>query len=97
MVVRGASDGRTVVLVPEVKGTQVTGMTLLHVRFADRLPSEVVKEVLGGYRNRHSALRDAVTETEPIFDDERLQEEPIVDLLTEPVYELARRWRRSAR
>jgi glucosamine--fructose-6-phosphate aminotransferase (isomerizing) len=97
MVVRGASDGRTVVLVPEVKGTQVTGMTLLHVRFADRLPSDVVKEVLGGYRNRYSALRDAVTETEPDFDDERLQEEPIVDLLTEPVYELARRWRRPAR
>jgi glucosamine--fructose-6-phosphate aminotransferase (isomerizing) len=96
MVVRGASDGRTVVLVPEVKGAQVTGMTLLHVRFADRLPWEVVKEVLSGHRNRYSALRDAVTETEPTFDDHHLAEEPIVDLLTEPVYQLAPRWRRAA-
>jgi len=96
-VVRGASDGRTVVLVPEVKGTQVTGMTLLHVRFHDRLPAGATDAVLNGYRNRYSALRDAVTETEPIFDDDRLGEEPIVDLLTEPVYELAKRWRRPTR
>ena len=34
-----------------------------------------------------------MTETEPVFDDERLGEEPFVDLLTEPVYELAKRWR----
>ena len=93
-VVRGANDGRTVVLVPEVKGTQVTGMTLLHVRFRDHLSAVEAKEVLSGYRNRYSALRDAVTETEPLFDDDRLGQEPIVDLLTEPVYELAKRWRR---
>ena len=92
-VVRGASDGRTVVLVPEVKGQQVTGMTLLHVRFHDRLPAERAAAVLGGYRTRYNALADAVTETEPVFDRSRLGEEPIVDLLTVPVYELARRWR----
>ncbi len=38
LVARGRSDGRTVVLVPEVKGGQCTGITLLHVRFHDRLP-----------------------------------------------------------
>jgi glutamine---fructose-6-phosphate transaminase (isomerizing) len=94
-VVRGASDGRTVVLVPEAKGLQVTGMTLLHVRFADRLPAERAAAVLSGYRTRLNALSDAVTETEPMFDKERLGEEPITDLLTDPVYELARRWRRQ--
>ena len=36
-VVRGRADGRTLVLVPEVKGNQTTGLTLLHVRFRDRL------------------------------------------------------------
>ena len=92
-VVRGASDGRTVVLVPEAKGLQITGMTLLHVRFADRLPAERAAAVLSGYRTRFNALSDAVTETEPVFDRERLGQEPITDLLTEPVYELARRWR----
>jgi glutamine---fructose-6-phosphate transaminase (isomerizing) len=92
-VARGASDGRTVVLVPEAKGHQVTGMTLLHVRFDDFLPADRAKAVLRGYRTRYSALADAVTETESVFDDARLGREPIVELLTEPVYELAKRWR----
>jgi glucosamine--fructose-6-phosphate aminotransferase (isomerizing) len=92
-VVLGASDGRTVILVPEVKGAQVTGMTLLHARFHDRLAWEVAKRVLRSYRTRYSALADAVTETEPSFDDQHLGEEPIVELLTQPVYELATRWR----
>jgi glucosamine--fructose-6-phosphate aminotransferase (isomerizing) len=96
-VVRGASDGRTVILVPEAKGIQVTGMTLLHVRFHERLSPEAAKRVLGGYRTRYAALSDAVTETEPTFDDKHLGEEPIVDLLTTPVYELAGRWRRPSR
>jgi glutamine---fructose-6-phosphate transaminase (isomerizing) len=96
-VARGALDGRTVVLVPESKGQQVIGMTLLHVRFHDVLPADRAKAVLSGYRTRYSALADAVTETEPVFDDARLGEEPIVELLTEPVYELAKRWRREPR
>ena len=96
-VVRGASDGRTVVLVPEVKGSQVTGMTLLHVRFSGALDAETAKRVLSGYRTRYSALADAVTETEPSFDDSLLGEVPIVELLTEPVYALATRWRSRAR
>jgi glucosamine--fructose-6-phosphate aminotransferase (isomerizing) len=95
-VVRGASDGRTVILVPEAKGQQVTGLTLLHVRLRDRLPAEQAASVLEGYRTRYNALADAVTETEPVFDRDRLAEEPITDLLTEPVYQLARRWRRAA-
>src|SRR5262249_27048632 len=32
-VVRGRVDGRTLILVPEVKSNQTTGLTLLHVRF----------------------------------------------------------------
>ncbi len=95
-VVRGASDGRTVILVPEAKGQQVTGMTLLHVRFHDRLPADRAAAVLSGYRTRFNALHDAVTETEPAFDQKRLGLEPIADLLTEPVYELARRWRQTS-
>ena len=95
-VVRGASDGRTVILVPEAKGQQVTGMTLLHVQFRDRLPADRAAAVLSGYRTRYNALSDAVTETEPVFDQEHLGEEPMTDLLTEPVYQLARRWRRAA-
>ncbi len=95
-VVRGASDGRTVVLVPEVKANTVTGLSLLHVRFAGHLDPVAAAEVLEGYRGRYAALRDAVTETEPSFDDARLAVVPLLDLLTQPVNVLARQWRPAA-
>jgi glucosamine--fructose-6-phosphate aminotransferase (isomerizing) len=92
-VARGRSDSRTVILVPETKDAQVIGMTLLHVRFAETLPSDLARQVLSGYQNRYIHLADAVTETEPVFDDERLATISFVDLLTEPVNLLADRWR----
>ncbi len=95
-VARGASDGRTVVLVPEVKANAVTGLTLLHVRFAPTLEAAQARKVLTGYRGRYAAIRDAVTETEPVFDDGVLGEVPLVELLTEPVYVLASHWRPAA-
>jgi glucosamine--fructose-6-phosphate aminotransferase (isomerizing) len=92
-VAKGRSDGRTVILVPETKDAQITGMTLLHVRFVDTLSPDLARQVLSGYQNRYVHLSDAVTETEPAFDDERLATIPFIDLLTEPVFVLAERWR----
>jgi glucosamine--fructose-6-phosphate aminotransferase (isomerizing) len=89
----GRSDGRTIVMVPEVRGTVCTGLTLLHVRFAAQLPAARARSVLAAYRTRYSALSDAVTETEPTFRDDLLGEVPLVELLTSPVYVLAERWR----
>jgi glucosamine--fructose-6-phosphate aminotransferase (isomerizing) len=89
----GRSDGRTIVLIPEVKGNQNTGLTLLHVRFRERLPAATMRSVMEGYRDRYSALRDAVTETEPTFRDDLLGELGVAELLTMPVYVLAERWR----
>jgi glucosamine--fructose-6-phosphate aminotransferase (isomerizing) len=91
----GRSDGRTVIIVPEVKANQCTGLTLLHVRFRKQLPAMQMRTVLEGYRGRYSALKDAVTETEPVFRDDLLGEVPVVELLTDPVYVLAERWRSS--
>jgi glucosamine--fructose-6-phosphate aminotransferase (isomerizing) len=91
--VRGRRDGRTIVMVPEAKNNQTVGLTLLHVRFALRLPPAAMRAVLEGYQGRYSALVDAVTETEASFDDERLADVDVVDLLTEPVYVLAEHWR----
>ena len=62
LVARGRRDGRPIVIVPEVKDGEATGITLLHVRFADRLPVDTARGVLQGYRNRYSVLRDAVRE-----------------------------------
>lgn len=93
LAVRGRSDDRTIVLIPEVKDRQTTGLTLLHVRFQPRLSPEAAQQVLEGYRNRFAALRDEVTETEPDFRLDRLGEIGTEDLLLEPVTELADRWR----
>jgi glucosamine--fructose-6-phosphate aminotransferase (isomerizing) len=94
LVARGRADGRTVVLVPEVKGNQATGMVLLHVHLHDRLPAATARTVLSGYRGAYQRLVDWVTETEAAFRDDLLERVAAVDLLTEPVSELADRWRR---
>ena len=91
-VFQGLRDGRTGIIVPEVKDGQVSGLTLLHARFAGFLAAPVAKQVLQGYQGRYTALVDAVTETRPRFDDEVLAEVPVVALLTEPVALLARHW-----
>ncbi|MGK2949500.1 MAG: SIS domain-containing protein [Acidimicrobiales bacterium] len=92
-VTRGRQDGRTIVIVPETKDDRSIGLTLLHVRFEDRLTVATARGALQGYRNRWAALRDAVLETEPTFRDDLLAEVPAGDLLVEPIRELADRWR----
>jgi glucosamine--fructose-6-phosphate aminotransferase (isomerizing) len=92
IVARGGSDGRTVILVPEVKHNQVIGLTLLHVDLHPYLEAPVAQRVLAGYSSRLTAISDAVTEVEPIFDETVLAKVPVVDLLTEPVLVLADRW-----
>jgi hypothetical protein len=81
------------VIVPEAKGSEVTGITLLHVEFVDRLDAAAAARVLEGYQTRLEALRDAVTELEPTFRDDVLAAVPVVDLLTLPVNVLAEHWR----
>ena len=93
LVARGRSDGRHVILVPEVKGTETTGITLLHVRFHDRLPAAVMRGVLQGYDRRYDRLVDWVSETEGSFREDLLADIPVVDLLISPISEIADRWR----
>ncbi len=92
-VARGRSDGRTVVIVPEIKDGVTTGLTLLHVRLHERLSVAAARGALQGYRNRYTALRDAVLETEPTFREDLLAEQDVADLLTSPINVLADRWR----
>jgi glucosamine--fructose-6-phosphate aminotransferase (isomerizing) len=92
-VARGATDGRTVVLVPEIVRGNVLGITLLHSHFADRLPPAAMRAVLEGYQARYDALVDAVTETNPTFDEAGLERVPVIELLTSPVHVLAGHWR----
>jgi glucosamine--fructose-6-phosphate aminotransferase (isomerizing) len=96
-VFKGLHDGRTGVMVPEVKDGQVTGITLLHTRFIPRLDASTAKAILQAYQGRYRALVDAVTESEPRFDDDLLGQVPMIELLTEPVAVLAQRWPGSSR
>lgn len=93
LVARGRNDGRNVIFVPETKGSETTGITLLHVLFHDRLPAGVMKQVLAGYDNRYDRLVDAVTETEASFREDRLAEVSVADALILPITETADMWR----
>ena len=93
LVARGRTDGRTVIFVPEVKGGTCTGITLLHVRFHDRLPAATMRGVLQGYDRRYDRLVDWVSETEGTFRDDRLADLPVADLLILPISETADHWR----
>jgi glucosamine--fructose-6-phosphate aminotransferase (isomerizing) len=92
-VTRGRVDDRIVAIVPEVKGITTVGLVLLHLELPEHLSADVARGVMSGYRHRYTALRGAVTETEPEFDDARLGIVPVVDLLTLPIASLADRWR----
>jgi glucosamine--fructose-6-phosphate aminotransferase (isomerizing) len=94
LVARGRSDGRTVILVPEVKAGTPTGITLLHVRFHERLDAATMRGVLVGYDRRYDRLVDWVSETEGSFDDGLLGEVPVEELLIEPISDTADHWRR---
>ena len=93
LVARGRSDGRTVIFVPEVKANVTTGITLLHVRFHDRLDAATMRGVLQGYDRRYDRLVDWVSETESDFDERLLGELPVADLLIEPISDAADHWR----
>ncbi len=93
LVTRGRSDGRTVVLVPEVKSGETTGVTLLHVTFHPTLDAPTMKSVLAGYDDRYNRLVDWVKETENEFRDDLLADLPVADALIAPISESAERWR----
>jgi glucosamine--fructose-6-phosphate aminotransferase (isomerizing) len=93
LVARGRHDARTVLIVPEIKDKQTTGLTLLHVRLTEGLPLTTLRTVLQGYRDRYQALKDVVTETEPTFRDDLFAQIDVVELMTLPLYDLADHWR----
>jgi glutamine---fructose-6-phosphate transaminase (isomerizing) len=93
LVARGRSDGRLIVIVPETKDSETTGITLLHVRLADSLSLGQLRTALAGYRNRYRALEDIVTETEPTFREDLLTSIPLDELFTQTLVALADRWR----
>jgi len=93
LVARGRRDARTVIFIPETKGSVTTGITLLHVLFHDRLAAATMRNVLQGYDDRYRRLVDWVTETEGAFREDRLADIAVADLLILPISEMADHWR----
>jgi len=93
LVATGRHDRRTLIFVPEVKSGQATGLTLLHVALHDRLSADVMRGVLQGYDRRYDRLVDWVSETEGSFDDSRLEDLTVEQLLIGPISETADHWR----
>ena len=93
LVARGRHDGRTVLFVPEVKGAQCTGITLLHVLFHDHLPAPVARACCRAGTAATTAWSTGSRRPRAAFRDDLLAEIPVADLLTIPVSDLAERWR----
>ena len=92
LVARGRRDGRIVIFVPESKGGVCTGITLLHVRLAERLDVDAARTCLQGYDQRYDRLVDWVTETEGSFDESLLATIDVAELLIAPISETADHW-----
>ncbi len=92
VLVSVGSDGRVVLMVPEVKDGEATGLTLCHLRLVEDLDAALARSVLQGYRNRYRQLVDVVTEREPSFREDLLGGVPTVELLTYPISDVAARW-----
>jgi glucosamine--fructose-6-phosphate aminotransferase (isomerizing) len=56
----------------------------------------VIKAVLQGYDDRYNRLVDWVTETEGLFNEERLAQVSVADLLILPISDTADHWRQPA-
>ncbi len=91
-IVTVGSDGRIVLMVPEVKDGETTGVTLCHLSLNNDLGAATARSVLQGYRDRYRQLVDVVTEKVPSFRDDLLADVPTVDLLTSPISDVAERW-----
>lgn len=86
------TDGRVVLIVPEVKDKQTTGLTLCHLQLNEALGAATARTILQGYRNRYRQLVDVVTEKHPTFREDLLADVSTVDLLTAPISDVAARW-----
>ncbi len=94
-IVTVGSDGRVVLLVPEVKDGETTGVTLCHIRLVEDVGAATARTVLQGYRDRYRQLVDVVTEHQPSFREDLLADVSTVDLLTAPISDVAARWTRN--
>jgi glucosamine--fructose-6-phosphate aminotransferase (isomerizing) len=89
LLVRGARDGRLVIVTPELVAHRVTALTVLHVELAPACTDDLLRAL--DATGRLLEIRTAVTELGAELDPDRLSALDPADVLTEPVEQLARR------
>lgn len=86
---RGRRDGRVVLLIPEMSGQRVSGLSLLHLRLLDRAAASDLAASLEHTGTRLAELQAAVTELDQPFDVDELAELPVETVLLAPVDQVA--------
>jgi glucosamine--fructose-6-phosphate aminotransferase (isomerizing) len=89
-LVRGARDGRLVLLVPELTGARINALTLLHVGLHDTAEAAHLSEILDATGTRLDEIQATVTELDSRFDVDALAKLQVETVLLAPVDEVAR-------
>jgi glucosamine--fructose-6-phosphate aminotransferase (isomerizing) len=90
-LLRGRSDGRVVLVVPEQDGNRISHLCVVHVELHERCEPADLVAAMDAVGDRMAEIVAAVTETVPSFEPARLGEFPAEDVLLAPVELLAER------
>jgi glutamine---fructose-6-phosphate transaminase (isomerizing) len=90
-LLRGRSDGRVVLVVPEQDGNRLSHLCVIHVELRERCEPRDLVAAMDSAGDRMAEIIAAVTETVPSFEPARLSEFPAEDVLLAPVEWLAER------
>src|SRR5215471_18099484 len=88
-LLRGRSDGRVVLVVPEQDCNQLSHLCVVHVELRERCEPHDLVAAMDSVGDRMAEIIAAVTETVPSFEPAQLREFPAEDVLLAPVELLA--------
>jgi len=89
IVLRGAGDGRLVLVVPEQEGAVLGGLSVVHLDLAKTAAGSQLVAALSTTGGRFDELRAAITEPGLEFSADLLEALPVEDVLLAPVDSLA--------
>jgi glucosamine--fructose-6-phosphate aminotransferase (isomerizing) len=90
-LLRGRSDGRVVLVVPEQDCNRLSHLCVVHVELREHCEPHDLVAAMDSVGDRMAEIIAAVTETVPSFEPARLREFPAEDVLLAPVELLAER------
>lgn len=88
-LVRGRSDGRIVLIIPEHLAGDVAALSVVHVALRDSSPLSDLQAAMDSVGDRMAEIIAALSETRPGFQPEQLQVLPTASVLLDDVESLA--------